>query len=218
MKLLFIGDSITEGQGSGSYVEYVAKLLPGHQVKKLGISGTTIGEYSLYPVEGDSLLYKLKTEEYKQAIRDADLIYLEYGCNDISAVVAGNVTYSQVLFAFVKAIDAIHQINCKAQITFLALSCSSLILQKFSKNVISYLNEYYKAISYCLPSAAVNAWAKKYQEFIEDIQGTVEVVDMILSTLFLEDYLAEDKLHPTLEGYEIIAYEIVNSIKESLKY
>ena len=65
MKNLFFGDSLTSGENNDgkSFVEYIPHS------EKVGVSGTTIGEYSIYPVDGYSLLSQIprNIEKIKKA-------------------------------------------------------------------------------------------------------------------------------------------------------
>lgn len=220
MNLLFIGDSITEGQGSGSYVEYIASRLPGHQVMKLGISGTTIGEYSPYPVEGDSLLWKLKSQEYIKAVKDADMIFLEYGANDASALLLELVTARQVSVALVKAVDAIRQLNPNAKLMFLVLSKSRQIVADFANSMVEYLSKYFAPLSIDFAGhlgARGRKWLESYTFIVWQMSVLLPVVSMIESTSFYKEHTAEDKLHPNNEGYMIIGQNVLNSIELTSK-
>lgn len=93
-KLLFVGDSFTAGENNNfiSYVQYIDKSYDSTQI---GVPGTTIGEYSLYSVDGFSLLSQI--DKYKDDISKANTIFLEYGINDISSMLGNKVSYQQIL-------------------------------------------------------------------------------------------------------------------------
>ena len=113
---LFFGDSLTAGENNNniSFVDYVKG-----NTMNLGISGTTIGEYSIYPVDGNSLLGVINRNQ--NAIKTSDKIFLEYGCNDVAAIMCGFATIQIVTVSLVKAIDWIKQLNPRCKIYFLAL-------------------------------------------------------------------------------------------------
>ena len=118
MKVLIFGDSISAGSNSKvKYSDYFDC-----EVKNLAVSGTTIGEYSIYPVDGYSLLSLYDKDDY---IKDADVILLEYGINDASAVMCDFTDTNKVMLNFVKVLDGIRQLNSKADIKMLAISLNN---------------------------------------------------------------------------------------------
>lgn len=198
--IIFFGDSITEGANSEQdFVGYLNNYTTAYNV---GISGTTIGEYSIYPVDGQSLsaLYpKIDLSRY-------DEIFLEYGTNDVSAIMCGFTTLQKVIVSFVKAIDGIHQKNPSAKIRFLAISLDHNIILEHSKLQCAYLKEdYFKGYDFNFP---VNLCASLYEQLIEDVQKRVEVIPMIEDIRFFSpeaECIGNDNLHPNEKGHIIIA-------------
>lgn len=93
-KLLFIGDSFTAGENN-NFISYAQYLDKNYDSTQIGVAGTTIGEYSLYLVDGFSLLSQI--QRYKDDISKAGTIFLEYGINDISSMLGNKVSYQQIL-------------------------------------------------------------------------------------------------------------------------
>ena len=200
-KMLFMGDSLTSGENNSftSYVQYLDKNKC--NATRLAVSGTTIGEYSLYPVDGFSLVSQVK--RHKMQIASADVIFLEYGVNDASAIIAGNVTYQQVLISFIKALDAIKQTNPEAEIKFLALSSDMDVLFTYARYQHKYLKEdYFKGYDIV---DTKGMWALNYARLMRDIAKRVEVIPMILDVNQLERYMDRDNIHPNDTGYKKIA-------------
>lgn len=204
MKNLFFGDSLTSGENNNnkSFVDYIPYS------EKVGVSGTTIGEYSIYPVDGHSLLSLIPQNIEK--IKSADNIFLEYGINDITAAITANTEASKITIAFVKALDYIKQINPKAKIYFLIATNA---IETIAKNQCSYLvNDY---LRYCYGTEYdYRRYAGTYEGFIEEVvkHAPVEVLDMFSCEEDLSEHLDKDNLHPTDEGYQIIA----NNLKKEL--
>lgn len=143
---LFFGDSLTAGENNNdtSFVDYVKG-----NTMNLGISGTTIGEYSIYPVDGNSLLGVINRNQ--NAIKYADKIFLEYGCNDVAAIMCGFATIQTVTVSLVKAIDWIKQLNPVCKIYFLALGDEGAI-NTFAGNECYYLeNDYFSKFDFKFP-------------------------------------------------------------------
>ena len=202
-KLLFVGDSFTAGENNNfiSYVQYIDKSYDSTQI---GVPGTTIGEYSLYLVDGFSLLSQI--DKCKDDISKADTIFLEYGINDISSMIGNKVSYQQILAALDKAISALNHINPNAKIKFLVLSLYNEVIISYANNHHEYLTKDF------YPDQDINhikqMWADNYFKLIKDISNRLETIPMILNLNQLKKYFAKNTMHPSKEGYKIIANNI----------
>lgn len=203
MKTVFLGDSITAGENNNdtSFVDYFLGT-----TYNLGISGTTIGEYSIYPVDGNSLLSLIN--RHRLLIEKADVIFIEYGINDVASVMCGFVTEQTVIISFIKALDAIKQINSKARIIFLTISNALTIQQKdlissYGKLQCDYLeNVYFKNFRFNFPESV---WVLTYISIIKGIQKTgIEMVS-IYDDRFVNEFLSDDFIHPNNNGHLQIA-------------
>ena len=202
-KLLFIGDSFTAGENNNfiSYVQYIDKSYDSTQI---GVPGTTIGEYSLYLPKGYSLLSQI--EKHKDTIAKVDTIYLEYGINDISSMLGNKVSYQKILDTLDQAISTLRQINPNAKIKFLVLSLDNEVIFSYANNHHEYLTkEFYpnQDIDYIK-----KMWADNYIKLIKDISNRLETIPMILNLNQLNKYFVENSMHPSKEGYKIIANNI----------
>lgn len=200
MKNLFFGDSLTSGENNGgkSYVDYISNS------EKVGVSGTTIGEYSIYPVDGNSLLSLIPRNIEK--IKKAENIFLEYGINDSSSIITKYIEGYKVTMSFIKAIDYIKQINPKANIYL--LSAHNAILG-FAKTQTKYLNDVYMK-GYMEHKFDAEEWAGAYaglHHFVFEL-SKLKIIEMFNNEEEYLDTLDSDKLHPTDEGYQIIASNI----------
>lgn len=201
MDSVFLGDSFTaeEANNWSSFVNY----MPG-VVHNVGISGTTMGEYSIYPVDGNSLVSMV----YKQSsfIKRADVIFIEYGINDTSAIMCGFSDIRKCVVSFVKAIDAIKQINPRAKIYFLSLSNRSDIIHLFANAQCKYLEEeYFGGYNFSFP---VSKWRETYLQLISYIERKVDTIPMF-DSIDWDTEIGEDGLHPNDLGYQNIANNIV---------
>ncbi len=204
---LFFGDSITSAENN-NFDGYVEKLKL-QNFKNYGVSGTCIGDYSLYPVEDTNLiqlLYKKRDE-----IKNADRIFIEYGSNDISSIICEYTTLKVVMIEFVKCIDYIRQNNPSCEIYFISLGDN---LSYFAKGQIEYLkNEYFKNISDLLfiKDDLIDKWIETYDEFISYISKmNLKKIEM---PTFNDNEFDIDGIHPNDIGYS----KISNKLKEILK-
>lgn len=199
---IFFGDSITAGSNSNSrFSDYFY----GGVVNK-GVSGTTIGEYSIYPVDGNSLISKYNCSD----IRFASNIFLEYGINDVSAIMCDFTDLNKVVLNFVKALDGIKQINKFAKIYWLSISDDVNIIFEHSKLQCKYLAEdYFKGYDFVFPATT---FADNYIQLLGYVRKRLPIIPMMNSKEFLTTYLSDDNIHPNEEGHKVIA----NNIKTSL--
>lgn len=204
---LFFGDSITSAENN-NFDGYVEKLKL-QNYKNYGISGTCIGDYSLYSVEDTNLiqlLYKKRDE-----IKNANRIFLEYGSNDISSIICEYTTLKVVMIEFVKCIDYIRQNNPNCEIYFISLGDN---LSSFAKGQIEYLkNEYFKYISDLLfiKDDLIDKWIETYDEFISYLSKMN--LKMIEMPTFNGNEYDVDGIHPNDIGYS----KISNKFKGILK-
>lgn len=207
MNVVFFGDSLTESVASIAITDY---LPPEWDVHNFGVSGTTIGEYSIYPVDGRSLLSLYSRNTW---MLNADVIVLEYGINDVSSIMCGFTTLDKVVISFVKALDGIKQkIKNDTKIKFLSISDDYDTIYKYAKKQCSYLEkEYFKDYNFHFPDYM---WAANYKKLISEISKRVEVIPMIKKSDvdFMDLFLGPDDLHPNEVGNEIIAENIKDLI------
>jgi len=196
---LFFGDSLTAGENNNdtSFVNYVKC-----NSLNLGISGTTIGEYSIYPVDGNSLLGVIARNQ--NSIKDADKIFLEYGCNDVAAIMCGFATIQTVTVSFVKAIDWIRQLNPFCKIYFLALGNEGVI-SSFARNECYYLeNAYFSKFDFKFP---ISVFSDIYNKILTNIDKICDIIYMFDSEVS-SDWLSDDGVHPSNAGHIEIASNI----------
>lgn len=196
---LFFGDSLTAGENNNdvSFVDYVK----GNSIN-LGISGTTIGEYSIYPVDGNSLLSVIARNQ--ETIKCADTICLEYGCNDVAAIMCGFATIQTVTVSLIKAIDWIRQLNPFCKIYFLALGNESIITT-FAGNECYYLeNNYFSRFDFKFP---ISVFSDTYNKILTNIDRICDIIYMFDSEVS-SDWLSDDGVHPSNAGHIEIASNI----------
>ncbi len=195
--IVFLGDSLTSGENNNnkSFVEYL-----NIDAINLGISGTCIGDYSLYPVGKSNLIDIL--QQNAESIQCTNYIFLEYGCNDVSSIVVKNTTLQKVKIELIKCLDYIHQINPTAEIYFITLGKCNI--KTFAQAQVNYLkNEYLH-----FPRISSHTWILTYKKFNKFINQICSNVVCLTDTKLCEDELDTDKLHPNAVGYKRIACNI----------
>ena len=201
---LFFGDSLTEGSNcEHSFTDY----LPCEwDVYNLSVSGTTIGEYSIYPVDGDSLLGQIS--KHTEGIKCASDIFIEYGSNDVSAVMCGFATIQTVIVSFVKAIDWIKQLNPDVTIHFLGIIDDAIIMNRAEKMCDYLKNDYFKSFNFNFP---VNIYVAYYKQIIDNISKVCDIITMFDAAMLndMDSYISDDNIHPNELGHKRIADNIL---------
>lgn len=205
MKSVFFGDSLTAGENNEdiSFADY----MPG-TTWNFGVSGTTIGEYSIYPVDGHSLLGMIPRAIDR--IKDADHIFIEYGCNDVAAIMCGFATVQTVTVSFVKAIDWIKQINPNAQLIFLSYAPdnSAPILDLASSECTYLSRDYFKDFDFTFP---IGTFQKYYSEIVQNISKICDIMYMFDSDTYSRDWISDDDVHPNNKGHLEIMHNLLKS-------
>lgn len=206
MSVLFFGDSLTEGQNcEKSFTDFLPQAW---DIYNFGVGGTTIGEYSIYPVDGQSLLGQIAN--HQELIKHADTIFIEYGSNDVSAIMCGFATVKTVIVSFIKAIDWIKQLNPDVKIIFLTFGGNVVVSQKGSRMCDYLNNEYFAKFDFTFP---VSWYSDTYNKIIYDISKVCDTIYMFDIDSMGDEYLSDDKIHPNVEGHKRIAETILNQYK-----
>ena len=199
MSNIFFGDSLTEGTNSNK--SFTHEFFDSYNK---GISGTTIGEYSIYPVDGNSLLSVYNKDI--PTLKKCGHIFIEYGANDVSSIMCGFTTLDKVIISFVKAIDGIKQINNYGKIHFLTISDDIDIVKEHAEYQCMYLrDDYFRGYDFNFPASK---WAELYMKIMVAVSKRVEVIPMVDDKDFFYKYLSTDNLHPNEEGHSVIAHTI----------
>ncbi len=207
--ILFFGDSFTSAENN-NFNGFVEKLNNKSYIN-LGVSGTCIGDYSLYPV-GDTNLINLLYKEEKR-IKESSIIFLEYGSNDISSLICNYVSRNQIIIDLKKSLDFIYQINPNIKIYFIDLGSN---IERFARGQVKYLlNDYFKDVNKLLfndlnEDALINEWINEYKilENVFDLLNIRRINMPILSDADID----KDGIHPNDLGYFKISKELMEVI------
>lgn len=213
MKAVFLGDSFTSGENNDqkSFVSYLNYF---KNIENFGISGTTVGDYSIYPVGNKHLTALLQEPEVYYAILNADYLFLEYGINDVSSLFycSDHFQLSKYMLDINKSLDKIYQINSNIKIIFLSLFDinNTYALQRYAEKQCEYLTSYLpfyprkiEALEWVNLYITLVAYTSKYN---------LSVIPMFKNSDELFDNLDVDMLHPNNDGYKIIAKNILQAL------
>lgn len=210
--MLFFGDSITSGEGNIGNINFTDFFKK--DTLSLGVSGTTFGRYSPYPVDEYCLLDMI--QKHKEEIKQHDIIFLEYGINDTTAIMCGMASFQCVMVSVIKAVDYIKQINPRCKIYFLRLSDELQIERKFAEAQCNYLkNVYFKNFDF--QNFPVDVWLNNYTQLIVRISKILPVIPMFLD-VDCKDIIGKDGLHPNIVGHAFIYENIISYLSQQNKF
>lgn len=208
-KVVAIGDSLTKGVGSSTkkdgYISFLRDLLE----KEKGIKEAVISNFAVSGNRTFQLLSQLKEEEIQQAIRDADMVLMTIGGNDLMHVVRENFSGLMLEhFArekeeyeknFSALIRAIRKINDKAAICMIGL--------------YNPYHEYFSHIEEI--DIIISEWNEASKRILEQHPNTF-FVDISQTFEKHGDELLHEKdyFHPNDKGYKIIAEHVYSVLKE----
>ena len=208
LTIVAAGDSLTEGVGDttekGGYLPYLQMLLEDEKE----INQTTFYNFGVGGNLSDQLLKKVQTDKMKMAIRDADLVMITIGGNDMMKVVRENIAnlekkdFEEQKKIFEQnlnlTIDIIRQENEAGFIVLVGLY--NPFYQWFPE--IKEMNE------------VVSEWNEASQAILSQYSNTyfVDIINVFENGG--AELLYTDYFHPNNRGYELIAEEVFEELAE----
>ena len=211
LNVVFFGDSLTQGVGdrtdSGGYVPFVQD----YYLEKAYIDHVVTSNLGVRGNRTDHLQKRLKKEEVKQAMAEADVIFITVGGNDLMKVVRENflsLTFSlfdkeQTLYGerFTNVIDSIREQNETSPIYVIGIfNPFYLFFQE-----IHEMNE------------VVTNWNNVSASVLSNYENThfINIDDIFLDPTQL--LLDDDQFHPNEIGYALIGERVVEAIDKHNK-
>lgn len=191
--MIIYGDSYTSGENNGniSFADYL-------DLKKCGVSGSCLGEYSIYPVQGGSFLSSYK--------KSGKAVLLEYGINDAASLAVGYVSMDTIKVSIAKTVDLLKDND----VYFLALTKNEDDLKAFCERYVDYLNLDYLGGLYTVSDTA---FQDGYKSFVALTQKKFKTLYMLPDGF--QDF-DKDGIHPTNKGYKIIAEYLKSQLGREL--
>ena len=202
---LVMGDSIGYGSGlknsrEACYGKIVADT-EGYDYANDAIPGHTT----------QNLLNRLKEESVKNHVKQADIISISIGGNNF---LLGNI--AKVVFDVIvmgdkssaeKIIDGFYTDFCEIIKTIRSLNPDAVILMQTLYNPqTGYIGEAYQSCIDMLNDAI--------RRYADENKGEIEIVDVASALTDSENDFAQDRIHPSVEGNEKIAVEVLKKLVE----
>ncbi|WP_053366856.1 SGNH/GDSL hydrolase family protein [Bacillus sp. FJAT-27245] len=208
LSIAAIGDSLTEGVGdstrTGGYLPYLKSLLE----KEKGIKEAHFENFGIKGTRSEQLLDRLRQKKVMAGIKEADMVVITIGGNDVMKVARNNILNLQVESfekeerSYLKRLDQIIQkvrtINPDAMIVLIGIY--NPFMQWFPDvkeldQIVADWNEGEKAL--------LERYSDTYFVGISDLFGEGE-----------ENLLFDDQFHPNDKGYELIAERVYETLED----
>ncbi len=210
MSVVFFGDSFTSAENN--HFNGFAEKLGLEFFENKGVSGTTIGDYSLYPVGKNDLLSLIFKN--KQLIEKTDYIFIEYGINDVASKTLNYTTELNIIVDLNKCLDLISQYNPNAKVIYLLPTYDHEIIEEIAKSQYEYLKEYLPG--YIITDNFIEYYVATYYSLVTFIKAkNLPIITLCEDKDQFISNLDTDNMHPSDKGYELIAKRLR---KELCKY
>ena len=205
-KIVAIGDSLTEGVGdeteNGGYVGILNHTF---EDNSLNISVENFGKKGN---RSDQLLKRLEKEEIASAIKEADMVLITIGANDIMNVLKSNfmnVTMEPFKEERVKYIERLRAIFNKIN----DLNPDTQIF------LIGFYNPFERHFGEIKElGMIIDNWNDDGKSLAEEYDNVRYIPTKDLFSKSNVDLLAEDEFHPNTSGYKLIAQRVLEYLKE----
>ncbi|WHZ05639.1 SGNH/GDSL hydrolase family protein [Neobacillus sp. YX16] len=206
-KIVAIGDSLTEGVGdeteNGGYVGILNHTFEHHN---LNISVENFGKKGN---RSDQLLKRLEKEEIASAIKEADMVLITIGANDIMNVLKSNfmnVTMEPFQEERLKYIERLRAILNK--------------INDLNPDTQIYLIGFYNPFERHFGEIKelgmiIENWNDDGKSLAEEYDNVKYIPTKDLFSNSNVDLLAEDEFHPNSSGYKLMAKRVLEFLKES---
>ncbi|WP_010193863.1 SGNH/GDSL hydrolase family protein [Bacillus sp. m3-13] len=206
-KLVFFGDSLTQGVGDKSKKGGFTSIIKQHYEAKPYIDNVSVTNLGVRGNRTNHLLKRLEDPEVQEALAEADVIFMTVGGNDLMKVIRENfldLTFSlfdkeQELYA--KRLDSVlgevRKHNDSSRIYLVGLF--NPFYHFFQE--IEEMNE------------VVTNWNTTTISILDEYPNTayVPIQDIFIDPK--ENLLDDDQFHPNQKGYQLIGNNIINEIK-----
>ena len=205
-KMVSIGDSLTEGVGdeteSGGYVGILNHTFEDNHMN------ISIENFGKRGNRTDQLLARLENDEVSSAIKDADIVLITIGANDIMKVVRSNYTnlniepFQEEKIKYIERLTAIfykiNELNPDTQIYLIGF--------------YNPFERYFGDIEQL--DMILNDWNHAGETVTEEFENVYYIPTEDLFSNSTINLLAEDNFHPNTSGYKLMAQRVLEYLSK----
>lgn len=197
-----IGDSLTRGTGDTAgkgYAGYTAD-----EVKKKTKKAVLLQNNGIKGLTSSGLLEQIKQPQIKRELRDADIILLTIGGNDLFA---GGEALGHLDTAYIEKLEKPYLVHLKQIYAGIrAVNKTATVYH------VGLYNPFIDLSQAKTTSAIVRKWNFDSASVAADFPKVVYVPTFDLFELNVNDYLYSDKFHPNMAGYQLIGERVASLI------
>lgn len=205
-KMVSIGDSLTQGVGdeteSGGYVGILNHTFEDNHMN------ISIENFGKRGNRTDQLLARLENEEISSAIKDADIVLITIGANDIMKVVRSNYTnlniepFQEEKIKYIERLTAIfykiNELNPDTQIYLIGF--------------YNPFERYFGDIEQL--DMILSDWNQAGETVTEEFENVYYIPTEDLFSNSTINLLAEDNFHPNTSGYKLMAQRVLEYLSK----
>ncbi|AIE60437.1 SGNH/GDSL hydrolase family protein [Bacillus methanolicus] len=207
LKVVCIGDSLTQGVGDstgrGGYLPYLEEMLE----KEKSINKAEFYNFGVRGLKTPQLLEKLETYKVKEAIKEADIVVITIGGNDVMNVVRKN--FSNLRLQDFEGEKKLYEKRLNKTIEKVkTLNPDSTVL------LLGLYNPFFKWFSDIKEmNRIISDWNNTSKSILSKYKKAyfVEVEDIFMESR--ENLLYKDYFHPNDKGYKLIAERMFETLK-----
>lgn len=206
--ILSLGDSLTRGTGDDTGSGYVRRTIA--QLEKAQDKPVQLlNNLAVNGLRADQLATNLDSESMGYSLKQANVIMLSIGGNDLFQSALGNLNQNEALdLATLKAKTAKGIASLKQVLTKLRMwNPDALIVYVGLYNPFADLKEMHK-----IGNAVVEEWNSAAAEIMNQDDNMLLIPTQDLFEFNIDTYLSNDHFHPNGAGYDAIAARIVQSM------
>lgn len=207
MDVTAIGDSLAKGTGDDTGSGFAKRTV--EILQKQGVQSSLVNNLGINGLTTKGLLPMLEEEGVKYSLREADIMLLSIGANDLfdgsgdletmtelPSEAELDVRIKNASQNFAKIVKRLHEINSEAELVYIGLynPFSDMKQLKITGDL------------------AVSKWNALAADTIAENGGGLVVPASDLFTLQAAGYLSGDHFHPNGSGYQAIAERIVQGL------
>ncbi|TYS58132.1 SGNH/GDSL hydrolase family protein [Sutcliffiella horikoshii] len=206
-KLVFFGDSLTQGVGDESQKGGFTSIIKQHYEAKPYIDNVSVTNLGVRGNRTNHLLKRLEDPEVQEALAEADVIFMTVGGNDLMKVIRENF------------LDLTFSLFDKEQ-GFYAERLDSVLGEVRKHNdssriyLVGLFNPFYHFFQEIEEmNEVVTNWNATTISILDEYPNTayVPIQDIFIDPE--ENLLDDDQFHPNQKGYQLIGINIINEIK-----
>lgn len=200
--IVALGDSLTRGTGDEEGKGYIGYLI--EELEERTSENLTLNNYSVKGYRSEQLLNQVKGETIQSQIKNADIILMTIGGNDLFQ---GGQTLVSPDEESIALVEDQYLKNLKETLDLIKANNQNALIF-----LVGLYNPFIDLDDAASTTAVVRDWNYSTNQLLDQYPNAVFVPTFDLFQLKVNDYLYSDKFHPNNKGYRLIAERVASLI------